>query len=113
MRTMSVLLKPASGLCNMRCRYCFYADEAAKRETADFGMMSIATLRAVLTRALAETTHAITIAFQGGEPTLAGLPFFEQGLILLDRFTLMPRLLEGWRTGRKIWSKCGADSRRV
>ena len=80
MRTMSVLLKPASGLCNMRCRYCFYADEAAKRETADFGMMSIATLRAVLTRALAETTHAITIAFQGGEPTLAGLPFFEQAV---------------------------------
>ncbi len=80
MQIMAVMLKPASGLCNMRCRYCFYADEAAKRETADYGMMSVETLRAVLTRALAETTRAITIAFQGGEPTLAGLPFFEQAV---------------------------------
>ncbi len=28
----NLLIKPASSLCNMRCRYCFYADEAANRE---------------------------------------------------------------------------------
>lgn len=28
----SILIKPASGLCNMQCDYCFYSDEAAKRE---------------------------------------------------------------------------------
>lgn len=77
---MTIMLKPASGLCNMRCRYCFYADEASKRETASFGLMSLQTLNAVLTRALAEVTRSITIAFQGGEPTLAGLPFFEEAV---------------------------------
>ena len=29
MKTLNVMLKPASSLCNMRCLYCFYADEAA------------------------------------------------------------------------------------
>ena len=28
---INLLIKPASSLCNMRCRYCFYADEAANR----------------------------------------------------------------------------------
>ena len=31
MPPVTVMIKPASGLCNMRCRYCFYADEAAKQ----------------------------------------------------------------------------------
>ena len=33
MKNISVLIKPASGACNMTCDYCFYCDEAAKRET--------------------------------------------------------------------------------
>ncbi len=32
MKNISVLIKPASGACNMTCDYCFYCDEAAKRE---------------------------------------------------------------------------------
>ncbi|MDD7152784.1 MAG: hypothetical protein PUH69_06130 [Faecalibacterium prausnitzii] len=31
MRNLNFLIKPASDLCNMRCRYCFYEDEAANR----------------------------------------------------------------------------------
>ena len=27
MPTISVLIKPASGMCNMQCDYCFYCDE--------------------------------------------------------------------------------------
>lgn len=33
MPPISVMIKPASGLCNMKCDYCFYSDEA-KREHA-------------------------------------------------------------------------------
>ena len=34
MPPISLLIKPASGSCNMRCRYCFYADEGANRAVA-------------------------------------------------------------------------------
>ena len=40
MASVSVLIKPASGKCNLRCEYCFYHDEAANRATADFLLSS-------------------------------------------------------------------------
>ncbi|OUO96010.1 radical SAM/SPASM domain-containing protein [Rubneribacter badeniensis] len=84
MPSIAVMLKPASGLCNMRCRYCFYDDEVAARDVACYGIMSEDVLRAVLARVLDYATDECTIAFQGGEPTLAGLPFFRR-LIELER----------------------------
>lgn len=63
-------------MCNMRCRYCFYADETQKRQTSNYGLMSRQTLSAVLEHALEAVTGDCTLAFQGGEPTLAGLDFF-------------------------------------
>lgn len=76
MRSVHLLIKPASGMCNMRCRYCFYADETSKREISNYGVMSKKTISAVLEHALDVVTGECTIAFQGGELTLAGLDFF-------------------------------------
>ena len=76
MQHINIMLKPVSGLCNMRCKYCFYADETKKRAIANYGLMSFDTLHSVLEKVLSEATRSCTIAFQGGEPTLAGLPFF-------------------------------------
>ena len=78
MPAITVMLKPASGLCNMRCRYCFYADEQKNRSVPNYGIMSEEVLRAVLTRVLDYADGECTIAFQGGEPTCAGLPFFQR-----------------------------------
>ncbi len=75
---INVMLKPASGSCNLRCRYCFYADIQGNRETKNYGMMSVATLEAIVKKTLAYERRECTIAFQGGEPTLAGLDFFRE-----------------------------------
>lgn len=77
MPPVSLLVKPASGSCNMRCRYCFYADEQNKRAVAVYGMMSEKTMRAVIDQAFAYAAGSdCSVAFQGGEPTLAGLEFY-------------------------------------
>ena len=47
MPPINVLIKPASSKCNMRCRYCFYRDVAGLRQTADTGIMSDGTLKAL------------------------------------------------------------------
>ncbi len=52
MPAIHVMMKPASGLCNMRCQYCFYADEMEKRSQASYGIMSFATLENVIRRTL-------------------------------------------------------------
>ena len=40
MPKIHVMIKPASGLCNMRCKYCFYVDEMGKRSQASYGIMT-------------------------------------------------------------------------
>ncbi|MDO5140750.1 MAG: anaerobic sulfatase maturase [Eubacteriales bacterium] len=74
---LSLLIKPASGACNMRCRYCFYADEAEHRSKASMGMMTAETMEQILRRVYETDCGICSVAFQGGEPTLAGLDFFK------------------------------------
>ena len=78
MRSVSVLVKPASSLCNLRCRYCFYADEALKRRQASMGLMREATAALLIdeTYRAVDPRGFVSFAFQGGEPTVAGLGFF-------------------------------------
>lgn len=75
---ISVLMKPASGMCSMSCEYCFYCDEMQKRKQENLGFMSEETLKNVMRKTLLKAKGSISYAFQGGEPTLRGLDFFEK-----------------------------------
>lgn len=76
MPAVNVLIKPASSACNMRCAYCFYRDEAERREQAFTGMLSREGMEKVICAAMEYAEGMCTFAFQGGEPTLAGLDFY-------------------------------------
>ena len=78
MPPISVLIKPASGKCNLRCDYCFYKDIADNRNVADFGFMDDSTLEAIVRKVLAFADDVASFAFQGGEPTLCGLDFYRR-----------------------------------
>lgn len=78
MPALNLLLKPASSACNLRCAYCFYADEARARRVSDYGIMSWNTAAAVIDKALAAAEEAVFFLFQGGEPILAGLDFYRR-----------------------------------
>ena len=80
MLSTSVMLKPASGSCNMRCKYCFYYDEMENRAQSSYGFMSEETLKNVIRKTMLQTEQEITYAFQGGEPTLRGLDFFKKAI---------------------------------
>lgn len=78
-RNIYILIKPASSECNMRCRYCFYADVASHRERKSFGIMEDETVAALVQKTLAYADGGmVTYAFQGGEPLIAGEPFFRR-----------------------------------
>ena len=80
MKHLSFLFKPASSLCNMKCIYCFYSDISSIREISSYGIMSEDTLDKILNNIFKDINDndEITFAFQGGEPTLAGLPWFRR-----------------------------------
>ena len=78
MPPICVMMKPASGMCNMSCDYCFYCDEMHKREQQSFGFMSEETLKNIIRKTILKAEGSISYAFQGGEPTLRGLDFFKK-----------------------------------
>lgn len=84
MHSLTFLIKPASSLCNMRCRYCFYEDVAANRTQKHMGIMTEDTVEQILRKAFQAVSPGgtITFLFQGGEPTLAGLEYFRNFIAL-------------------------------
>lgn len=86
MPPINVLIKPASGNCNMRCNYCFYTDEINNRKVKSYGIMTTDTLEAIVKKVLDYAEGECTIAFQGGEPTLAGLPFFQHLIEIQNKY---------------------------
>lgn len=78
MPPLTIMIKPVSSACNMRCRYCFYADVSSNREKASMGRMTQQTLENTVRRAMRYADGMVTFAFQGGEPTLAGVDFFRE-----------------------------------
>ena len=86
MKNISVLIKPASGACNMTCDYCFYCDEAAKREQKFYGMMSEETLKNMIRITMLHSEGSVSYTWQGGEPTLRGLDFFRKALYLQKKY---------------------------
>ena len=86
MYSLSVMLKPASGQCNMHCDYCFYCDEMEQRTQASYGFMSEETLQNVIRKTMLNADREISFSYQGGEPTLRGLAFFEKAVGLQEKY---------------------------
>lgn len=86
MPPLSLLIKPVSGACNMRCEYCFYQDVMAHREQKVLPKMSMETLENLVRRAFVYAEGSVSFAFQGGEPTLIGLEYFETLIRLQKKY---------------------------
>jgi len=63
----------------MNCSYCFYEDVSNHRQIKDYGFMKRETMQKLINQALSFVDEGmIHFAFQGGEPTLIGLDYFEE-----------------------------------
>ena len=78
-RITSLLIKPVSAVCNLDCAYCFYLDrESDPYKDLPARRMTMDTLERLVDTYLFYSWPNSVFAFQGGEPTLAGLPFFRK-----------------------------------
>ena len=77
MKPFSLLIKPASADCNLRCEYCFYIDHLEPQNTNP--RMSYQTLEIMIkTYMSTDQNKQYAFGWQGGEPTLMGLDFFKK-----------------------------------
>lgn len=80
MNYFTTLIKPASSTCMLRCKYCFYEDESSRRNIKNYGVMKEPVMTGMIDQILNyfKSETVITFAFQGGEPTCAGIDWFQK-----------------------------------
>ena len=74
----SLLVKPASADCNLKCIYCFYLDKCNLYPGTRKHRMSDSVLEKLIQNYMATPQPAYSFVWQGGEPTLMGLDFFRK-----------------------------------
>jgi len=82
----SILIKPAGPDCNMACDYCFYLEKADLFTETPVHRMSETVLEEMIRQVMAQAGPEISFGWQGGEPTLMGLDFFEKAVDLQKRY---------------------------
>jgi uncharacterized protein len=80
-RAFHVMTKPTGAVCNLDCTYCFYLTKEQLYPGSEFRMADDV-LEAYVSGLLAahRGIDEVVVAFQGGEPTLMGVSFFERVL---------------------------------
>lgn len=76
----SILIKPAGPDCNLDCAYCFYLNRSNQFPGAKVHRMSEEVLDEMVKQVLQQGGRHVSFGWQGGEPTLAGLSFFEKAV---------------------------------
>lgn len=78
----AIMTKPVGSLCNMRCSYCYYIETG----TADAAMEDHVLEAFIRQYIEAHPGPVVPFTWHGGEPTLAGLPFYRRAVELQQQY---------------------------
>ena len=86
LRHFHVLAKPTGAICNLDCKYCFFLSKEMLYPGDRFRMAD--DLLEAYIRQLLESQPGpqVSVAWQGGEPTLMGLPFFRRAMAVVAKY---------------------------
>lgn len=82
MKPFSLLIKPASADCNMRCDYCFYLGHSSFYPEEKTHRMTPEILETLVGSYMRMPQPEYAFIWQGGEPTLMGYDFFARAVEL-------------------------------
>jgi uncharacterized protein len=81
------MIKPIGALCNLDCPYCFYLHKAELLGQPKNSRMADAVLESHIQQYIeGQTGEQVVFSWQGGEPTLMGLEFFEKVVALQAKY---------------------------
>jgi uncharacterized protein len=81
-----VLTKPTGATCNLNCSYCFFLDKEQLYPGSKFRMTDELLETYIRQLIAAHRTPQVTVAWQGGEPTLMGLDFFRKAIAYQEQY---------------------------
>jgi len=83
----AIIAKPFGPICNLDCRYCFYLEKKRLfRDTSRFQMTPEILETFIRQYIESQDVPAVHFSWQGGEPTLLGVDFFQRVVALQDRY---------------------------
>ncbi|MCB0044053.1 MAG: anaerobic sulfatase maturase [Caldilineaceae bacterium] len=77
-RAFHVMTKPSGAICNLDCKYCYFLSKEMMYPGSRFRMADELLESFVRQYIEAQSVPEVTFAWQGGEPTLMGVAFFER-----------------------------------
>jgi uncharacterized protein len=82
-----IMTKPIGPICNLDCKYCFYLEkENLYPNTRHWSMSPEVLERYIKEYIAAQSANEIHFAWQGGEPTLLGVDFFQTVVALEQKY---------------------------
>ncbi len=88
MKPFHIMAKPHGPICNLNCTYCYYLEKenlypGSEREYR----MADDVLEVFIRKYIqSQPSQTVSFAWQGGEPTLLGVPFFERVVELQNQY---------------------------
>ncbi len=81
-----VMAKPTGARCNLACAYCFFLKKEHLYPDSNFRMTDEVMEQFIRQTIEGHRVPHVTIAWQGGEPTLMGLDFFRRSLEMQKKY---------------------------
>ncbi len=114
-RLSSLLIKPAGPDCNLNCTYCFYLEKDELFNQTKKHRMNEETLKEIYIQLNNQADDYISITWQGGEPSLMGLPFYKKSLELHNKYIPEKVIEYGFQTNgillNKYWAEFFSENR--
>ena len=115
LRHYAIEVKPIGAACNLRCEYCYYLGKESGN-AAGHSLMTDEVLESYVRQVI--EIHGqyaeIEFAWHGGEPTMAGIPFFERAMALQQKYGQGRRILNTLQTNGTLitddWCKFFRDN---
>ena len=93
-RAFHIMAKPTGSACNLNCDYCFFLKKERLYPGSDFRMSDEVHEAYIRQLMEAHQVPRVTVAWQGGEPTLMGLDFFRRSVELQKKYQMPGTVVE-------------------
>lgn len=99
LRALHVMAKPIGPICNLDCSYCFYLDKTRLYPDHRRWAMDDAVLEEFIRQYIdVQEAPEVNFAWQGGEPTLLGVRYFQRVVELQQRHARGKRITNALQT---------------
>ncbi len=95
----NIMVKPVGPRCNLNCTYCYYLEKENLYKGRDISIMQESVLERFIKQYIqSQTVPVISFVWQGGEPMLAGLDFYQAAVEYQKYYAGGRRIINSFQT---------------